>query len=150
MLPPTIETVADYDVVDEEAEEFEDAEDGETEATPLPIDPVALKAEIEELEGYRKLAMSIGENEKGNALIKTLPGVLDEIVKKGGQRKAVIFTESVRTQTDRRSSSQITDTRTTSFFSTGRTTTHGARPSFRNGWLAIRVRMPFPAPRQRT
>jgi excisionase family DNA binding protein len=98
MLPASIETVSDYDVVDEEAEEFEDAQDGATEATP-PIDPVALKAEIAELEGYRKLAMSIGENEKGNALIKTLPGVLDEIIKKGGQRKAVIFTESVRTQT---------------------------------------------------
>lgn len=98
MLPPTIETVADYDVVDEEAEELEDLADGEPQATPL-IDPVALKAEVAELEGYRALAMSIGENEKGNALIKSLPGVLAEIVKKGGQRKAVIFTESVRTQT---------------------------------------------------
>jgi excisionase family DNA binding protein len=98
MLPPDIETVADYDVVDEEAEEFDETEGADKEAAP-PIDPVALKAEIAELEGYRKLALSIGENEKGNALIKTLPGVLDEIVKKGGQRKAVIFTESVRTQT---------------------------------------------------
>ncbi len=96
MLPPTIDTVADYDVVDEEAEEFDDGT--ATEPAP-PIDPVKLKAEIAELEGYRKLALSIGENEKGNALIKALPGVLDEIEKKGGQRKAVIFTESVRTQT---------------------------------------------------
>jgi excisionase family DNA binding protein len=99
MLPPTIETVADYDVVDEEAEESDDIDDGETEAARMPVDPAALKAEVAELDGYRTLAMSIGENEKGNALIKTLPGVLDEIVKKGGQRKAVIFTESVRTQT---------------------------------------------------
>jgi superfamily II DNA or RNA helicase len=98
MLSPTIDTVADYDVVDETAEEFDDVDDAET-VDATPIDPVALKAEIEELEEYRKLAMSIGENEKGNALIKTLPGVLDEIAKKGGQRKAVIFTESVRTQT---------------------------------------------------
>lgn len=98
MLPPTIDTVADYDVVDEEAEEFDDTDRDDAEAAP-PIDPIRLKAEIEELEGYRKLAMSIGENEKGNALIKTLPGVLNEIEKKGGQRKAVIFTESVRTQT---------------------------------------------------
>jgi len=97
MLPPSIETVADYDVVDEEAEEFDDAGDGDGTPAP-PIDPFALKAEIAELEGYRKLALSIGENEKGNALIKTLPRVLDEILKKGGQRKAVIFTESVRTQ----------------------------------------------------
>ncbi len=96
MLPPTIETVADYDIVEEEAEQLDEPVD--TEAAPT-IDPVALKAEIAELEGYRKLALSIGENEKGNALIKTLPGVLEEIVRKGGQHKAVIFTESVRTQT---------------------------------------------------
>lgn len=95
---PTVETVADYDVIDEEAEEFEENENGGVRDAP-PIDPATLKAEIAELEGYRKLALSIGENEKGNALLKALPGVLDEIVKKGGQRKAVIFTESVRTQT---------------------------------------------------
>lgn len=95
---PTVETVADYDVIDEEAEELEENENGGVQDA-LPIDPTKLKAEITELEGYRKLALSIGENEKGNALLKALPGVLDEIVKKGGQRKAVIFTESVRTQT---------------------------------------------------
>ena len=50
------------------------------------------------MKNTRKLALSIGENEKGNALVKALPGVLDEIVEKGGHRKAVIFTESVRTQ----------------------------------------------------
>lgn len=95
--PPTIETVSDYDVIDEDAEELGENENGEARPTP-PIDPVRLKAELTELEGYRKLALSIGENEKGNKLINALPGVLDEIVKKGGERKAVIFTESVRTQ----------------------------------------------------
>jgi excisionase family DNA binding protein len=97
MLPPVIETVADYDVIDEEAEELDDSDNGETEAA-TPIDPALLKAEIAELAEYRRLALSIGENEKGNALVKALPGVLDEIAKKGGERKAVIFTESVRTQ----------------------------------------------------
>jgi excisionase family DNA binding protein len=97
MLPPNIETVADYDVVDEEAEELEDGEVGET-ARQMPIDPVGLKGELAELESYRELALSIGENEKGTKLVKALPGVLEAIVAKGGQRKAVIFTESVRTQ----------------------------------------------------
>jgi hypothetical protein len=36
---------------------------------------------------------------KGLTLVKALPRALDEIAAKGGQRKAVIFTESVRTQT---------------------------------------------------
>jgi excisionase family DNA binding protein len=98
METPTVETVVDYDVIDEEAEEFDVGADGEAQEAP-PLDPTMLKAEIAVLEGYRKLALSIGQNEKGNALVKALPQVLDEIAKKGGQRKAVIFTESVRTQT---------------------------------------------------
>ncbi len=96
LQPPTIDTVSDYDVVDEEAEEFGDADDDAQNQTP--IDPVKLKAEILELEGYRKLALSIGDNRKGNELIKALPDVFEIIVAKGGQRKVVIFTESVRTQ----------------------------------------------------
>ncbi|MDX1217389.1 helix-turn-helix domain-containing protein [Sinorhizobium medicae] len=97
LQPPTVETVADYDVVDEEAEELDDAENSDGEADP-PIDLEKLKTELAELEEYRKLALSIGDNRKGNELIKALPGVFDAIVAKGGQRKAVIFTESVRTQ----------------------------------------------------
>jgi excisionase family DNA binding protein len=97
MLPVDTSTVADYDVIDEDAEELGESDNGETQAE-VPVDPARLKTEIALLENYRKLALSIGENEKGNALIKALPGVLDEIVKKGGERKAVIFTESVRTQ----------------------------------------------------
>ena len=97
MQPPTVETVADYDVADEEAEELEEAEDGDAQDEP-PIDPEKLKAELAELEEYRKLALSIGDNRKGAELIKALPGVFNTIAAKGGQRKAVIFTESVRTQ----------------------------------------------------
>jgi excisionase family DNA binding protein len=97
MQPPTVETIADYDVADEDAEELEDAEDGDTQ-DELPIDPEKLRAELAELEDYRRLALSIGDNRKGAELIKALPGVFDAIVAKGGQRKAVIFTESVRTQ----------------------------------------------------
>ena len=96
-LPPGVETVNDYDAIDEDIEELGDDGDDEAQAAP-PIDPAQLKSEIAELNEFRRLALSIGENEKGNALVKALPGVLDEIVKKGGQRKAVIFTESVRTQ----------------------------------------------------
>ncbi|NPT44886.1 DEAD/DEAH box helicase [Paraburkholderia sp. 1N] len=90
---PSIENLVDYDVIDEAAEEFDDddAEDDE-------IDPVKLAAEIAELEEYRTLALAIGENAKGGKLVSALPGALDMIVTKGGQRKAVIFTESVRTQ----------------------------------------------------
>ncbi|MGZ2439370.1 SNF2-related protein [Sinorhizobium medicae] len=98
MQQPDIETVSDYDLAEEAAEEFEDEDDLQAQ-NDTQIDLDKLKVEIAELEEYRRLALSIGDNRKGNDLVKALPGVFDAIVAKGGQRKAVIFTESVRTQT---------------------------------------------------
>jgi superfamily II DNA or RNA helicase len=70
-------------------EEPEDSED---------VDPRKLAEEIAELRDLLMLAVSIGSNAKGEKLIAQLPEILDQIEAKGGQRKAVIFTESVRTQ----------------------------------------------------
>lgn len=92
---PTTETVNDYDVIDEDAEELADEDE---EVMDTTIDPEKLAAEIAELEGYRSLALNIGKNAKGGELVSALPKALDQIVEKGGNRKAVIFTESVRTQ----------------------------------------------------
>ena len=106
MQPVTEETLDDIDGVAETADEWRegdqaaeaDALEDETAAAAVEIDPVALKAEIAELARYRDLAAGINANAKGKALLESLPKVLDEIVGKGGERKAVIFTESVRTQ----------------------------------------------------
>jgi len=99
-LPPTIESLTDYDVIEEVAEEEEEApEDDSAPDTAEPaVDMARLEAEIAELERYRALALEIGSNAKGLQLVQALPRVLDEIEQKGGERKAVIFTESVRTQ----------------------------------------------------
>jgi superfamily II DNA or RNA helicase len=94
---PSFESLVDFDVADEVAEELDITSEGENEEPP--IDPKKLAAEIAELESYRVLALGIGENAKGLKLVKALPQALCEIAEKGGQRKAVIFTESVRTQT---------------------------------------------------
>lgn len=85
------------DFEDTFSEEFENVEpdDGDDEER---IDPVQLANEIEYVEQMRDLALSIGANAKGEKLVQNLPLVLDEIQAKGGKRKAVIFTESVRTQ----------------------------------------------------
>ncbi len=91
---PEIETLVDYDAVEEDAEELEE---GDERSAP-PIDPRRLAEEIAELERYRALALAIGQNAKGSELVKALPKALDEIELRGGCRKAVIFTESVRTQ----------------------------------------------------
>lgn len=98
--------LADLDTIDELAEELGGMDDeadadarGERDA-PLPKQPSPedLAAEIDELVGYRTLARSIAANAKGECLIRELPKVLDTVVEKGGARKAVLFTESVRTQ----------------------------------------------------
>ena len=94
--PPSIETVLDYDAAEETAEEMGAA--GDDDESAEAIDPKKLAAEIAELEGYRSVALAIGKNAKGVELVRALPQALDEIAAKGGQRKAVIFTESVRTQ----------------------------------------------------
>ena len=100
------ETLEDIDGFSEEAEEWRDAGAG-AEADAVEdhsddkigqVDPKKLQAEIAELTRYRDLAKSITDDAKAKALLDCLPGVMTEITGKGGSRKAVIFTESVRTQ----------------------------------------------------
>jgi superfamily II DNA or RNA helicase len=99
-----IETLGDLDGFEERAEEWEAAEADEAtekgQALPVPTrpDPQKVAAEIVEILGYRDLARAIQTNAKGERLVAALPDLLDAIVAKGGKRKAVIFTESVRTQ----------------------------------------------------
>jgi hypothetical protein len=77
---PTIEAVTDIDTIDEMAEELDDESES---PSPPPIDPQKLAAEIAELEGYRALALKIGNNAKGSALVAALPQALDQIERKG-------------------------------------------------------------------
>lgn len=100
-----VEDIDDTAEIQEEiadAATLADSADGSGEAVSEEdrpeIDPKKLAAEISELEGYLTLARSIGTNSKGEKLINRLPEVLDEVVAREGKRKAVIFTESVRTQ----------------------------------------------------
>lgn len=101
------ETLDDLDGFSEHAEDWReagagseaDAVEADSDEDAERVDPAKLELEIKKLTEYRDLARSISNNAKGKALLDCLPNVLDEITKKGGQRKAVIFTESVRTQT---------------------------------------------------
>lgn len=85
------EALSDY----EELDDLADASGVEDEDF---IDPVALQAEIDKLKDFLRLAGSIGRNAKGDALLRALDRAFDSAERLGGQRKAVIFTESVRTQ----------------------------------------------------
>ncbi len=54
--------------------------------------------EIKQLEDYRKLAKSITENAKGNALLQGIEKAFSQAKQLGSPRKVLVFTESRRTQ----------------------------------------------------
>ena len=80
--------------------------DASVEAQPAPavaaeqdaIDPALLDEELEELLSFSTLASRITVNAKGEALIPALETAFRKAEELGAERKAVIFTESRRTQ----------------------------------------------------
>ncbi len=92
----------DDEVIDEILEDEEDnsaSGDAENSAgTANPIDLRKLDAEIEELSHYINWARSIGVDTKTRSLLKALEIGFEKMVEQGAARKAVIFTESRRTQ----------------------------------------------------
>lgn len=85
----------DYEALDETAEEWDDDAD----AVPLSdADRAALAAEISDLEAFAELATSIEHNAKGKALLKALKIAFEKAQALGAEQKAIIFTESRRTQ----------------------------------------------------
>ena len=86
----------DYDGFTETAEEW--IEDKEP-VTPLsPADRSAVMEEIAELESFRDLALSIPHNAKGQALLTALTQAFQSADRLEAARKAIIFTESRKTQ----------------------------------------------------
>jgi adenine-specific DNA-methyltransferase len=95
------QTVAeDVDVLPEVAEDWDDDE-GDTPAAPTPE---FTHAEVNDLESYVREARAIIKDRKAEALIAALMGsdenksIFDLAAERGAARKAVIFTESLRTQ----------------------------------------------------
>lgn len=95
-LDTQLEFGEDYDTFDELVEEQEESEDPLV--AGLEQDRAAVSEELNKLRGYAELAKSITNNSKGDNLLTALQKGFDETEKRGGQRKAVIFTESRRTQ----------------------------------------------------
>jgi len=91
------------DKLSEDFESFEDLQDewseSEPEQDPLSQEDIqAIEHEIQDLEAFRDLAVSITENAKGRSLLKALEIGLDKAAGLGAAKKAIIFTESRRTQ----------------------------------------------------
>lgn len=84
---------------DLEGELLEAAEDEETVATnDQGIDFGLVRAELMELDDYIRIARSIREDQKSHALLSALQQGFERMGVMGAARKAVIFTESRRTQ----------------------------------------------------
>lgn len=88
-------SLEDYDTYDELNDEQD--EEGSI-ITDLERDRAAIYKELEELRKYAELAESITSNSKGDNLLSALKQGFEKTEELGGQRKAVIFTESRRTQ----------------------------------------------------
>jgi ERCC4-related helicase len=85
----------DYESLDQTAEEWPEEE------APGPLsaeDRKAIEREIADLEQLRQLAVSITYNAKGKALLVALDRAFKEADRLGAARKALVFTESRRTQ----------------------------------------------------
>ncbi|MEK8088227.1 SNF2-related protein [Thermithiobacillus plumbiphilus] len=96
-LPELAEALdEDYEALDETAEEWR--ENDEQDASSTRHDRQALAREVEELRHFKDLATSIRHNAKGMALLTALGRAFAELDRLGAARKAIIFTESKRTQ----------------------------------------------------
>jgi adenine-specific DNA-methyltransferase len=85
----------DYESLDETAEEW--SEDGTGEMLSA-ADRHAIEREIADLDSFTQLAASIESNAKGKALLKALRIAFAKAEEIGAAQKAIIFTESRRTQ----------------------------------------------------
>lgn len=83
----------DFETLNELAEEWSDEARAKAD-----VDPLQLKEELDELREYAALAEQISTNSKGEKLLSALPAALARAEQLGAARRAVIFTESRRTQ----------------------------------------------------
>ncbi len=90
------EVSEDYELFEEQAEEWEEDEQSDDNSL-TETDIEAIKLEIVELEKFRDLAESIKHNAKGEKLLTALKEGFSKM-DKHANKKAIIFTESTRTQ----------------------------------------------------
>lgn len=93
------EVAADYEAVDETEEEWRDDEEATAEKKQYTVEELhQLGEEAKTLRGFETLARSIIKNSKGEVLLTALKKGFVAASEKGAQKKAIIFTESRRTQ----------------------------------------------------
>lgn len=86
----------DYESLDETADEWNDQALDASSSTRSECE--AISQEIADLRHFKTLASGIHENAKGKALLTALDRAFAELDRLGAAKKAIIFTESKRTQ----------------------------------------------------
>lgn len=87
-----------YELYDESVEEWEEDDQLNDDDTLSKQDIENIRLEIQDLEKYLTLAQSIEHNAKGDKLILSLDKGFEKLKEIGASQKAIIFTESTRTQ----------------------------------------------------
>ncbi len=90
--------VEDFETFDEEKDEWIDENGSDEKTAYSPEDLESIGEEIHVLKDFHALARSIQKNSKGEALLTALQRGFAMAQEKGANRKAIIFTESTRTQ----------------------------------------------------
>jgi adenine-specific DNA-methyltransferase len=99
LVPVEDELADDFETLDEITDEWEEDSEGANGDTPLTKEDLdTIQLEIIDLEAFRDLAVSITENSKGKSLIQALKAGFNKAEALGANKKAIIFTESRRTQ----------------------------------------------------
>lgn len=89
----------DFEEYDEVKDEWtEEEENAEEKKTYTPDELRSIREESISLKDFSELAKSIKKNSKGEVLLTALKAGFAEAGKRGGSKKAIIFTESTRTQ----------------------------------------------------
>lgn len=92
------EAINDLEAADDWLDQFDETSSEASALSPDTDRQTRLAEEITLLSEYQQLAAEIRDNAKGDALLMVLEKALDMSESLGGQRKAVVFTESCRTQ----------------------------------------------------
>jgi len=89
---------ADEDLTSEEAEELEESVPVQSELPDVPSLTDQIRAEVAELREYARLARSITVNQKAVQLLHALNLGFAKLAEIGAPQKAIIFTDSTKTQ----------------------------------------------------
>lgn len=89
----------DFEEYEELKDEWTEEDDGAEESKRYTAEEIkSIREESRSLKEFHELARSIRRNSKGDVLLKALNAGFAEAEKRGGNKKAIIFTESTRTQ----------------------------------------------------